>query len=59
LVNDFSDYVRAQDDVDTLWTDQDEWSRRAILNIARSGHFSSDRAIKTYAEGIWGIQPRP
>ncbi len=59
LVKDFSDYIRAQDDVDTLWADQEEWSRRAILNIARSGHFSSDRAIKSYAEGIWGIQPRP
>ena len=59
LVQDYSDYVRAQDDVDSLWTDQEEWSRRAILNIARSGHFSSDRAISTYAESIWGIQPRP
>jgi starch phosphorylase len=59
LVKDFSDYIRAQDDVDNLWADQEEWSRRAILNIARSGHFSSDRAIKTYAEEVWGIQPRP
>lgn len=59
LVQDYSDYVRAQDDVDFLWTDQEEWSRRAILNIARSGHFSSDRAIRTYAESIWGIQSRP
>lgn len=59
LVQDYSDYVRAQNDVDSLWTDQEEWSRRAILNIARSGHFSSDRAISAYAESIWGIQPRP
>ena len=59
LVKDFADYVRAQDAVDALWDDQEEWSRRAILNVARSGHFSSDRAIKTYAESVWGIEPRP
>ncbi len=44
----------------TRWTrylNQDEWTRRAVLNIANMGYFSSDRTIQEYADEIWHIQP--
>ncbi len=58
LLEDYGSYMAAQDAVDRLYLDQDDWTRKAILNVARSGNFSSDRAIKTYAEEVWGVVPR-
>lgn len=58
LLEDYGDYLAAQEAVDRLYLDPDEWSRRAILNVARSGIFSSDRAIQTYANEVWGVSPR-
>ena len=46
-----------QDRVDELFRDQDEWTRKAILNTANMGKFSSDRAVMEYAREIWGVQP--
>ena len=40
-----------------LYKDQDAWSRKAILNVASSGKFSSDRTITQYADEIWNVQP--
>jgi len=57
LLADYASYVACQDKVDALYRDQEEWSRRAILNIARMGRFSSDRTINEYAEKIWGVRP--
>jgi starch phosphorylase len=59
LLADFADYGRAQDEVALAWRDQARWQRMSILNTARSGHFSSDRAIGAYAEQIWKVGPRP
>jgi starch phosphorylase len=49
LLADFSSYLACQERVDQLYHDQEEWSRRAILNVAGMGRFSSDRSILEYA----------
>ena len=54
---DFTSYAETQDRVGALYQTPEEWSRRAILNIAASGRFSSDRTIKDYAAGIWNVTP--
>ena len=52
---DFEDYNRAQSVVDTTWGNRREWSRKSLINIARSGFFSSDRSIQDYCDLIWKI----
>jgi len=52
---DFSDYCDAQDRVSSAWTDRDRWNKMSLVNIARSGFFSSDRSIRDYCANIWGI----
>ena len=52
---DFSDYLDAQDRVSSAWKERERWYKMAIVNIARSGFFSSDRSIREYCESIWGI----
>lgn len=57
LFADYQSYVDAQDEVSKLYLNQDEWTKKAILNVARVGKFSSDRSIKEYAEKIWKVEP--
>ncbi len=57
LLADYASYVSCQERVDALYRDQEEWARRAILNVAGMGKFSSDRAIGEYAEKIWNVKP--
>lgn len=52
---DLEDYLRCQDEVGRAYQDQKNWTRMAILNVARMGKFSSDRTIREYADDIWGI----
>ena len=52
---DFDDYLNAQDAVNEVWKNRDEWNNMSLLNIARSGFFSSDRSIRDYCDKIWGI----
>ena len=54
---DLSGYAEAHAQAGTLYADQDEWTRKAILNIAASGKFSSDRTIAEYARTIWHAAP--
>jgi glycogen phosphorylase len=56
---DLSAYAQAQARVGTLYGDPKAWSRMAIVKIARSGKFSSDRTIAEYAADIWGAAPCP
>jgi starch phosphorylase len=54
---DFTSYAQTQERAGALYQTPEEWSRRAILNIAASGRFSSDRTIKDYAADIWNVRP--
>lgn len=56
VIADFADYWRAQREVDGLWQDQREWSRRALLNIAAMGRFSADRSVIVYADEVWRVR---
>nr|WP_158021426.1 glycogen/starch/alpha-glucan phosphorylase [Mycolicibacterium chubuense] len=56
---DYRSYVDCQEQVSRAWLDSDAWSRMSILNTARSGMFSSDRAIAEYCDDIWGVGPMP
>ena len=57
LLADLRAYCEAQDRVDATYRDADEWNRRSLVNIARSGRFSSDRAVMEYARDIWHVAP--
>jgi glycogen phosphorylase len=56
LLADYEAYLACQDRVDALYRDPEEWSRKAIVNVAGMGKFSSDRTIFEYAERIWGVK---
>jgi starch phosphorylase len=56
VLADFASYVASQDQVADLYRDGEEWARRAVLNAAGMGKFSSDRTIAEYAEEIWDVR---
>jgi starch phosphorylase len=57
LLADFRDYIQTQEQVDAAYKDRTGWVRKAILNVARAGKFSSDRTIREYASEIWHVDP--
>jgi starch phosphorylase len=57
LFADYSSYLAAQTAVDRAYRDTAGWTRKSILNVARVGKFSSDRAIREYARDIWRVAP--
>jgi len=54
---DFLSYAETQARVARDYADRAAWVKRAVLNVARMGRFSSDRAIGEYARDIWGVSP--
>jgi starch phosphorylase len=56
---DYAAYIARQDEVDVAYRDADGWTRTSILNTARCGFFSSDRAVQQYCLDIWKIKPLP
>ncbi|MBQ6914600.1 MAG: glycogen/starch/alpha-glucan phosphorylase, partial [Kiritimatiellae bacterium] len=57
LLADLRSYCEAQDRVDAAYRDRTRWNRMSLVNIARSGRFSSDRAVMEYARDIWHVNP--
>jgi starch phosphorylase len=56
---DLRSYLEADGRLLDLYADAEGWTRKAILNVAASGKFSSDRTIAEYARGIWNAKPCP
>jgi starch phosphorylase len=56
---DLNSYLTAGAQMSALYADPDEWARKAILNVAGSGKFSSDRTISEYAAEVWNVKPCP
>lgn len=54
---DYEAFIRCQADVEKTYQDMEKWQRMALMNIASSGKFSSDRTIAEYARQIWGVEP--
>ena len=58
ILADFDSYIECQNRISTIYRDdQTEWTKMSILNVANMGKFSSDRAIKEYADEIWNVKP--
>jgi starch phosphorylase len=50
-------YLEVQDQIEAAYQDRNAWTKKTILNVARSGKFSSDRSIRDYARDIWNVEP--
>jgi len=57
VLADYASYIAVQAEVDSLYRQPQAWARRAVLNVARSGYFSSDRTIAEYASQVWNVSP--
>ena len=57
LLADYQAYMDCQERVSKAFRDRDQWTRMAVLNVARMGKFSSDRSVREYCEKIWKVAP--
>ena len=53
---DFDSYLNTHDAMTRDYQNRDKWNRMSLINIAKSGYFSADRAIREYAENIWHLR---
>ena len=56
VLADYQSYIDKQQDVEALYQNKQKWAEKALLNIARMGHFSSDRTIQEYADKVWNLK---
>ena len=56
VLADFDSYREAQGRVDATYRDAEKWNRMSLVNIAKAGFFAADRAVKEYADRIWGLE---
>jgi len=56
VLADYASYVECQEKISLSYQNQSQWTKMSILNVARLGYFSSDRAIREYCEKIWDIK---
>jgi starch phosphorylase len=54
---DFESYKNAQQRISDTYCDKDKWNRMSLVNIAKAGFFAGDRAVREYANRIWGLTP--
>ncbi len=59
LFADYQSYIEAQDRASAIYRDKKRWTKMSILNVARMGKFSSDRAVSEYCQDIWHVNPVP
>ena len=59
VLADYQAYIDCQDRAGRAYLDAEHWTKMSILNVARIGYFSSDRAIREYCEQIWKVEPVP
>ncbi len=57
VLADFASYKDAQNKVDNTYKDKTRWNRMSLVNIAKSGFFTSDRSVREYADKIWDLEP--
>ena len=56
VLADFDSYLKAQDEIERRYLNRNSWARSCLVNIAKSGYFSSDRTIEEYAKDIWNLE---
>ena len=56
-LEDFESYKKAQQKVNDTYLDKQKWNRMSLVNIAKAGFFAGDRAVREYANRIWGLNP--
>lgn len=57
VLEDYDAYAKAQADINQIYKNKKQWAKMALINVAKSGKFSSDRTIKQYADEIWDLKP--
>jgi starch phosphorylase len=57
VLKDLDSYIKAQEKINELYKDQKKWLHMSIVNVAKSGFFTTDRTMRQYNEDIWHVKP--